>query len=70
MNIDKSQSDKIVSDLLQGDNARILEKKLFKKDSDPHYTSVIYTVESVHGKTIHSTNGQIKLKKWYVIQGP
>ena len=62
MNIDKSQSHKIESDLLEGDRIRILDKKLFKKGSDPQYTSEIYTVESVHGKTIHLTNGLIKMR--------
>ena len=60
LNIDKAQSNKIQSDLLEGDRVRILDKKLFKKGSEPQYSSEIYTVESVHGKTIHLTNGLIK----------
>ena len=60
LNIDKSKANKIQSDLIAGDKVRILDRKLFKKGSDPQYTSETYTVESVHGKTIHLTNGLIK----------
>ena len=60
MNIDKSKANKTQSDLIAGDKMRILDRKLFKKGSDPQYTSETYTVESVHGKTIHLTNGLIK----------
>ena len=52
LNRDKAQSNKIQSDLLEGDRVRILDKKLFKKGSEPQYSREIYTVESVHGKTI------------------
>ena len=60
MNIDKSKANKTQSDLIPDDKVRILDRKLFKKGSDPQYTSEIYTVENVHGKTIHLTNGLIK----------
>ena len=62
LNTDKAQCNKIQSDLFEGDRVRILDKKLFKKGSEPQYTSEIYTVESVHGKTIHLTNGLIKMR--------
>ena len=60
LNIDKAQSNKIQSDLLPGDKVRLLDKKLFKKGSEPQYTAEIFTVESVRGKTIHLTNGLVK----------
>jgi len=60
LNFDKCKSNKIESDLQPGDKVRILDKRLFKKGSEPQYTSEIYIVESVHGKTIHLTNGLIK----------
>ena len=60
LNLDKSKSNKIESDLLPGDKVRILDKRLFKKGSEPQYTAEIFTVESVNGKTIHLTNGLIK----------
>ena len=60
MNIDKSKSNKIESDLSIGDKIRILDKKIFKKGSDPQYSSEVYTVMIVSGKTIYLSNGQIK----------
>ena len=60
LNIDKAQSNKIQSDLLPGDKVRLLDKKLFKKGSEPQYTAEIFTVASVRGKTIHLTNGLVK----------
>ena len=60
MNIDKSKSNKIESDLSIGDKVRILDKKIFKKGSDPQYSSEIYNVMNVSGKTIYLSNGQIK----------
>ena len=60
LNIDKSKSNKIESDLSIGDKVRILDKRLFKKGSDPQYSSEIYTVMNVSGKTIYLSNGQIK----------
>ena len=43
-----------------GDKVRILEKQTFKKGSEPQYLAQIYTVVSVHGKTINLTNGLTK----------
>ena len=60
MNIDKSKSNNIESDLSIGDKVRILDKRLLKKGSDPQYSSEIYTVMNVSGKTIYLSNGQIK----------
>ena len=40
----------------------VLEKKYLKKCCEQQYSSKIYTVESVHGKTIMLTNGLIKAK--------
>ena len=60
LNIEKSQSNKITSDLSIGDKVQILEKQTFKKGSEPQYSAQIYTVESVHGKTINLTNGLTK----------
>ena len=56
LNIKKAQSNKIISDL----SMRILEKQTFKKGSEPQYLAQIYTVVSVHGKTINLTNGLTK----------
>ena len=68
LNIDKAQSNKIQSDLIPGDKVRLLDKKLFKKGSEPQYTAEIFTVESVHGKTIHLTNGLTKKRD--ALKGP
>ena len=66
LNIEKSQSNKITSDLSIGDKVRILEKQTFKKGSEPQYSAQIYTVESVHGKTIHLTNGLTKKRNMFL----
>ena len=38
----------------------MIDKKLFKKGSDPQYTSQTYIVESVHGKTVFLEDGSKK----------
>ena len=60
LNIDKSKSNKIESDLSIGDKVRILDKKIFKKGSEPQYSSEIYNVMNISGKTIYLSDGHIK----------
>ena len=60
LNIDKSKSNKIESDLSIGDKVRILDKKILKKGSEPQYSSEIYNVINISGKTIYLSDGQIK----------
>ena len=36
---------------------QLVDTKLFKKGSEPQYTSEVYKVESVHGKTIYLEGG-------------
>ena len=64
LNIDKAQSNKIQSDLLEGDRVRILDKKLFKKGSEPQYTIKMRDMLlKVHKDTIPTTNNKTITQK-------
>jgi hypothetical protein len=59
-NLDKSKANNMKSDLEKGDKVRINESKIFKKGSEPQWSSKIYIVESARGKTIYLNNGDKK----------
>jgi hypothetical protein len=59
VNLEKSKSNIIESDLKIGDKVRIRISKTFKKGSEEQFSKEIYIVESVRGKTVY-LEGDIK----------
>jgi hypothetical protein len=58
LNIEKNQSNKVITDLVKGDKVRILKTGVFDKKSSGYYSTEIYTVKSASGKTVLLTDGQ------------
>jgi transposase InsO family protein len=60
INLIKNKGNDNSTDLVNGDKVRILEKKVFKKGSEPIWSDEVFIVESARGQTVILTNGKKK----------